>query len=487
MRSDAAEQTTTAAVYHIAVRRLTEEVLAYIRRQELLRPGDRVGVAVSGGADSVALLRILLELGAELGVVLSVVHFNHGIRGAEADQDEAFVAALAQAHGLEFHHASADTPRHAREHRLSLEAAGRELRYQFFRSLLKSGAVTHIATAHTLDDQAETVLLRFLRGAGTRGLAGIYPKRELGAGVVVRPLLGTRRQELRAHLQQVGQMWREDLSNLDVKRARNRIRHELLPLLERDYNPALAQVLAESAEVARAEEEYWEERVIPLVGQRAGQPALDLTLLRQQPPAMQRRLVRRAAEVAGVALDFHHVEQVLVLAAADSAGKEIELPGGYHAVRRGQELGFERRSTQASAPYEHVLAIPGEVRIPALGLAIRATRVEKRGYNRDQQVARGARQDPQLFDPRCLGREVRVRNWRPGDRYRPAHSKSPKKLKELLQERHIPRPLKPLWPVVASGDRILWVPGFEVTEELRLQGSGPGILLEQVAVAKDPE
>ncbi len=347
--------------------------------------------------------------------------------------------------------------------------------------------MTHIATAHTLDDQAETVLLRFLRGAGTRGLAGIYPKRELGAGVVVRPLLGTRRQELRAHLQQIGQMWREDLSNLDVKHARNRIRHELLPLLERDYNPALAQVLAESAEVARAEEEYWEERVIPLVGQHAGQPALDVTLLRQQPPAMRRRLVRRAAEVAGVALHFHHVEQVLGVAAADSAGKEIELPGGYHAVRRGQELRFERRSTPASAPYEHVLAIPGEVRIPALGLAIRATRVEKRGYNREQQVARGARQDPQLLDPRCLGREVRVRNWRPGDRYRPAHSKSPKKLKELLQERHIPRPLKPLWPVVASEDRILWVPGFEVTEELRLQGSGPGILLEQVAVANDPE
>jgi tRNA(Ile)-lysidine synthase len=150
-------------------------MLDFIRRHRQMRPGDRVGVAVSGGADSVALLRLLLEARSELGVVLSVVHFNHRIRGPAADADEAFVAELAHTHQIEFHCDSGDTPAHARQARLSLEAAGRALRYGFFRRLLEAGMVNRVATAHTLDDQAETVLLRFFRGAGTRGLAGIYP------------------------------------------------------------------------------------------------------------------------------------------------------------------------------------------------------------------------------------------------------------------------------------------------------------------------
>ena len=247
---------------------MRERLLSYIRRQELMRPGDRVGVAVSGGGDSVALLRLLLEARAELGIVLSVVHFNHKIRGAEADADEAFVATLAGAHGLEFHGSSADAPAYAREQRMSLEAAGRALRYGYFRKLLEEGAAGRIATGHTRDDQAETVLLRFLRGAGTRGLAGIYPKlpashqpsaisRQERQSAIVRPLLEIGREELREYLRKIGQTWREDASNLEVKHARNRLRHELLPRLRRTFNPALEEALAETAEIARAEEAFW--------------------------------------------------------------------------------------------------------------------------------------------------------------------------------------------------------------------------------------
>ena len=155
---------------------MEQAVVDYIRKHKLLQAGDRVGLAVSGGADSVALLRLLVGLRRELGAVLAVVHFNHQLRGEESDADERFVADLAARHSLELHSASGDVAKHAAEKHLSVETAAREMRYTYFRRLLAESRLNRIATAHTLDDQAETVLLRLVRGAGTRGLAGIYPQ-----------------------------------------------------------------------------------------------------------------------------------------------------------------------------------------------------------------------------------------------------------------------------------------------------------------------
>jgi len=303
-----------------------EKVLRYILERKLMRAGDRVAVAVSGGADSVALLSVLLELRNQLGVVLSVAHFNHALRGEASDADEAFVAELARQHDLEFFSSRTDVRDHARTSKLSLEAAARGLRYRWLASLFESHNLNEVATGHTLDDQAETVLLKFLRGAGTRGLAGIYPEIASGAkqiaqgrkasmpsaeadsflrtngldaglkarttrtsllsatskavdsfqstergpegplnrdsrqpgACIVRPLLGVTREEVEKYLAALGQTWREDESNLDHRFARNRVRHELLPHLEREYNPNLRQVLSDAAELSRAEEEYWQ-------------------------------------------------------------------------------------------------------------------------------------------------------------------------------------------------------------------------------------
>jgi tRNA(Ile)-lysidine synthase len=313
----------------------SERTLEYVGRHGLLKPGDRVGVAVSGGADSVALLRLLLELRSELGIVLSVAHFHHGIRGAEADGDAEFVAGLAKAHQLELHSGDGDSPAHARARQASLETAARELRYQFFARLLKSGKVDKIATGHTLDDQAETVLMKTLRGAGTRGLAGIYPALKSG---LVRPLLGTRRRELEEYLRGLGQEWREDSTNRDRQHLRNRVRHELVPLLERDFNPEVTRVLAETAEVARAEEEYWQretERLLPEVCSEDG-TSLKLKPLLAQPLAVQRRLVRATLEHAGAGFDFRHGEDILRLAQKPKGA--VELAGGWRVVRGKNEL-----------------------------------------------------------------------------------------------------------------------------------------------------
>ncbi|HVT96063.1 MAG TPA: tRNA lysidine(34) synthetase TilS, partial [Acidobacteriaceae bacterium] len=221
-----------------------------------LRPGMRVAVAVSGGADSVGLLRTLHDAASQIGLVLSVAHVHHGIRGPEADQDQHFVAELAASLGLEVSPHRVDTPAIAREKKQTLEEAARDLRYTWFRELLAQGKVDAVATAHTLDDQAETVLHRLLRGAWTEGLGGIHPIVQCPPGVILRPFLETQRDEIRAWLRSIGQTWREDATNDDTAHTRNRIRLELLPHLA-EYNPQIAEQLAHLATLARDEHEWW--------------------------------------------------------------------------------------------------------------------------------------------------------------------------------------------------------------------------------------
>jgi len=231
------------------------KVIKYIREKQLLRAGVRVALACSGGADSVALLHVLAELREQLGIVLSVAHFHHQIRGAEADADQQFVEELAAKLQVNFYPGTGNAPRHAEESKISLETAARELRHEWFAALIKQNKADKIATAHTLDDQAETVLMRILRGTGTRGLAGIAPTQ--ATRHLVRPLLATTRREIEEYLKAKGQSWREDSSNLDLGHTRNRVRHVLLPLLEQEFNPAIRQTLTDLADLAHAEEDYW--------------------------------------------------------------------------------------------------------------------------------------------------------------------------------------------------------------------------------------
>ena len=450
---------------------LSKSVVGYIRARSLVRAGDRVCVAVSGGADSVALLRLLLDLRSELGIVLSVAHLNHNLRGTESRADAAFVAALASQHKLELHAASEDVAGFAKEHSLSLETAGRQLRYQFFSSLLRDGKATRVATAHTADDQAETVMFRLLRGAGTRGLAGILPSRDVRAAQppsaeqlarsaetnrIIRPLLSTRRGDLRRHLREIGQPWREDASNLDLGFARNRLRAALLPLLERDYNPGLVGALTATAEIARAEEEYWNAelaRLLPAVLTSAGR--LRTAELSRQPLAVQRRLIR----LAGGPVGFHPVEQVLdLLRRGGRAERSLPLPNCQVARLAAGELWFEAASGRHAQPavYNYRLKIPGEVCIRELQRRITASVLTV--------PAAAAGYNPQQFlDPSALASELSVRNWRAGDRFRPLHSKAPRKLKELLQR--VPARERSTWPVVVSGDEIVWVRGLAVSHD----------------------
>jgi len=477
-----------------------EGVHKYIRRQRLLQPGDRVAVAVSGGADSVALLRFLLELRRELGVVLSVAHFHHGIRGAEADADQQFVKELAGQFGLELHTGAADVPAYAREHKAGLETAARELRHQWFLQLVGEGKADKIATAHTLDDQAETVLMRILRGTGARGLAGIFPVQEKKH--LVRPLLAVTRREIEAYLTAIGQPWREDSTNQDLAHTRNRIRHELLPLMERDFNPAIRHTLADLAEVARGEAEYWRQEASSLLTRlvREGKPsrsgraasqqasqtlALDLAAFRALPLALQRQVFHGVAEQLAIGLEFKHIQQLTELAQAKSSAKPLPLPGGMMVVRTFRELQFSLKQERDSSPdYQYSLRIPGEVRIAELGSTMRA-RVVSAG----KQVVSGYN-SASLLDRALLAPEVTVRNWRAGDRFSPAKSRSPKKLKELLQAGRVGQRLsltqRKAWPVVESAGQIVWVRGFAVPEALAPR-AGDAVLIEESEMSSGTE
>jgi tRNA(Ile)-lysidine synthase len=475
------------------VEQLPQRVRKHVQQEELLRPGDRLGVAVSGGADSVALLRLLLELRNEMGLVLSVVHLNHKIRGAEAEQDQVFVTDLAREFALELQASAADVPGHAASEHLSLEAAGRKLRFEYFRQLMQCRVVDKVATAHTLDDQAETVLLRLIRGAGTRGLAGIYPRvtvQEHGqrvCGEIVRPLLQTRRLELREYLKQLKQSWREDASNLDLKHGRNRVRQVLLPLLEREFNPEASERLSELAEIARAEEEYWKNGVQKILATWSGN-VVEASRLMAEPLALRRRLLRHVGEQLGIRLGFKEVEKIMRLAEAPASGeKRVMLEGGRCVVRRGTKLQFANAASAdtdtpaANRPngYEYRLQIPGEVQVVETGTAFKAKLFSDGGKGP------GGKRNSEMFRADLLPGELVVRNWRPGDRFWPAHGKGPKKIKELLQEHRVPQEDRRLWPVVLAGDEIVWVRGFRGAANRVRSGNDPagaGVLIEEVLV-----
>ena len=345
-----------------------------------LRPGDRVCIAVSGGADSTALLLLAHAANSlprnALGVGLSAIHVNHSLRGAESDADQAFVSGLCTGLGVPLHLRQVDTTSYAAKHRETIEEAARTLRLAAFRELFESGAATHVLTAHTLDDQAETVLMKLLRGAWLEGLSGIAPELLLSPGRVLRPLLNTRRDTLLEFLLARGQPWREDASNSDKAFTRNRLRHSVMPVL-RQENPSIDLTLSNLAILAREEESRWQselDRVLPQLllpgtavrgGGRSSSTtpgeqtlAVELERLRAFDPALRRRIIRAAARRLGARLSFEDTGRILTLASLAPTpvpdptvptrpGSRLQLAGGLLAERTLRELRFTIRPPAA--------------------------------------------------------------------------------------------------------------------------------------------
>lgn len=456
----------------------------------LFNAGMRIAVGLSGGADSVALLRALVEQGAKLGLVLHAAHLHHGLRGAEADGDLAFCRELASRFAIPLHEAHVDTAASAEfdpksgKARETIEEAARRLRYAWFRELLAAGEVDAVATAHTLDDQAETVLAKFLRGAWTEGLAGISPILKFPEGRILRPLLSTTRAEIETYLGELRQDWREDSSNRHMSFTRNRIRHELLPLLE-GWNPCLRKHLAQMADLAREEDSWWQAEVDRISSQMLlpGKPArgggrsaggssgnalaLEVTRLSTLAPALQRRLLRHAAGRFDVQLDFVATEALRSLALSGRAGQQLPLPQGLRAERTARELRLSiGLAGDSGAPNvgevsEYTAAIPCMIDAPAFELRIQ---VELIG-------SMGAETDPPKAIP--VGSKATLRNWRPGDRVRLRHTSAPRKVKEVLERLRVTGTDRALWPVLEVAGQIVWMRGVD------LEGT-PGLVVRSV-------
>ena len=466
---------------------LSQQLLQHMRAQEFVRPGDRVGVAVSGGADSVALLLLLLELREKLGVVLSAVHFNHKLRGRASDDDEKFVANLAAKHKLEFHSASVDVAKKAKKERANLEDAARRARYDYFRSLADSGALTRIAVAHTADDQAETVLAHILRGTGLAGLGGIHPV----AAPIFRPLLSIRRAELRAYLRRKKQTWHEDATNRYTKRLRARIRKKLLPLLEKQFQRNVVEHLVTLADLAREDEaeldSHSELRVRALAKRVEGGlliPARDIAVpesafqnhlddgtgregFRIDSTAVRKRMVRHIVaklKAREGQLGAHHVDAVLHLASAGKPGNSLMLPGGVEARRERDTLAFcstasakESLADRASREYEYNIDLSRdspELRVPELGCVFRFRVIDWPSEGAETSARE------MVLDRERLRAPLVLRNWRPGDRMRPTGHQHSHKLKRLLNKKHVNRWEREGWPVLASDGVLAWARGF---------------------------
>lgn len=490
--------------------KLQERVRKALQRHRMLEPGDRVGVAVSGGADSVALLLLLEELRSDLGITLAVMHFNHQLRGESAEADEQFVRELAASRGLEPLVSREDVAGRARQERLNLEEAARKYRYVFFARAIEAGQVSRVAVAHTADDQAETVLARLMRGTGPLGLAGIYPI----IGGVIRPLLEVRRQELRDYLASRGQAWREDLSNRDTTRLRARIRERLLPVLETEFAPATVAHLVTLAELVRADEAFWnaltEDRLRALAEESPAGFAISIPdLLRplalSSPPtaapgqidaneALIGRLVRGLVEkVKGDRrqLTAEHVAQVIRLARESSSGHRLHLPGGVVVKRSFEQLIFKRtedlrdgRRSRGTTPrrdaYSYRVDLPQQgavsVRVAEIGKRFRLKAI-------DWPLAESeTRRVAEALDAERLRPPLVLRNWQPGDAYRPKGHRHSEKVKRLFLEKRIPAQERSHWPVLTSAGRLAWAKGLPAAEEFAARAETRiGLLIQEEA------
>jgi tRNA(Ile)-lysidine synthase len=441
---------------------MLDRVAEFIARHRMFDRGQRVGVAVSGGADSVFLLHALRELGFEL----SVIHIEHGIRGAASVADAEFVEQLAATFALPFHLRRANVP----AIQGNLEEAARNVRQAFYSDLIASGGAGRVATGHTRSDQAETVLYRILRGSGLTGLSGILPVTSEG---VVRPLLEIDRAEIEAWLRQHGIAWKEDETNQDRTYARNRLRHQILPLLRASFNPQLDAALANLATVARDEEAYWESELHPQSPIPNPQPqVIAIADLANVPPALARRRVRQAVAMAlgdHRSLDFAHVERLLEMAHSPSGHDRFQVPGldicrSFDFIRLAPAGAVLNPAPGFSIPIQ----VPGWVELPGSLTRITLQVLEKEGANPgttrpcatvvnelDWQRFRGGRGAPSL----------ELRNWRPGDQYRRVGQSKPEKIKFFFQEARIPLWERGNWPIITYNETIVWARRFGAAAE----------------------
>jgi tRNA(Ile)-lysidine synthase len=442
--------------------RIISRVKGTIERYQMIEPRDHIGVAVSGGVDSVVLLDVLTGLREELHISLVILHLNHGIRGDEAARDQRFVGALSKEYALPYFDKETDVPSYIKEQSLSLQEAARELRYRFFEEAMQTHNLDKIAMGQTADDQAETVLMRFLTGGGTRGLKGIPPIRE----PYIRPLVEVWREELLEYAQHKGLSFVQDSSNMNKAYLRNRIRHELLPTLK-EYNPNIKERLLQLAQVLGADATYLEaltDEVVKRIVSGDEETSIPISQLLSLPQALQARVLQHAYTqlTSGGVLEYLHINSILGMIQGGGGSKRLALPKGLWAtqvydtlvLRKGEEI-------PKGIAEETELNIPGRTQLDGFGVEIEAVVTEGRT---------SPRPDPQeaYLDFNQLTFPLRVRSFRPGDSFIPLGMDGRKKIKNLFIDLKIPCSERSKIPLLISGGDICWVAGWRIDERFKI-------------------
>lgn len=455
----------------------------------MLAPGDRVLVGVSGGPDSMALLHLLSRMAAELKIRLGVAHLNHCLRGASADRDAKVVRQAAAALNHPFHTVRAHVLKVKRQLGLSLEEAARRVRYAFFKKIMRTDAYNKLALGHHMGDNAEQMLMVLLRGTGPRGLSGIAPVRD---GWIVRPLINTRRSAIEAYVKAQGITCVQDASNNDQRFVRNRIRHQLLPLLASAYNPRIEEHLNRLADVMRTEAAWTDGLAVnpyemAVLNRESGAITLRIAVLCQSHPALARRMVRMALQDLTGSLQrigFTHVQAVLRLLTDGSDGKQCHLPGGIRARRIGDRLmlflsqgrrrGVPAATTEDADPVNTIIGgpFPATVEIGSMGMGLRFALCGRHQLSAWDKVDR----KQAFLDLDRVVLPLIVRPPIPGDRFTPLGAPGSQKVKKFFIDHHISRADRVGVPVLADTKGIVWLVGRRIDERVKVTSQTTQIL-----------
>lgn len=471
---------------------LEKHTLQQLREFGLPGCGDLLVAGVSGGPDSVALLHLLAAVAGELKLGLCAVYVDHGLRPAESGAEAKLVERLARQLGAGFKAGKVEVRDYAEEQGLSIEAAARTLRYRYFEETVVELGAAAIAVAHTADDQAEEILLRLIRGAGRGGLAGMAP---VNYRRVIRPLLQVTKGQLLGYLRVRNIPFLEDSSNAERYFLRNRVRLDLLPYLEENFNPAIRQNLLRTAEILGAEDELLDEMAGALYRRavRRGQEPEDLQVAVKELPAHHRALRRRVFEMILVELggqpSFQHIEKLLALAARNGGGGELHLAEGLRVIKQGESLKFSypagrgrhRISLTASGEYsfEKLIAGPGRWPIAELGLILLIEVLDKLP-GREVLIKR----ESDYLDMGDRAFPLTVRTLRPGDRFHPLGGPGSRKIADFLSDRKLAREKRGRVPVLANDVGIVALLGLRIDHRYRLTDTTRKVL--KISVFPNP-
>ena len=461
---------------------LENQVRKTIQNHNMVVSGDSVLIAVSGGADSVALLLCLHRIAPELNLSLSIAHLNHCIRGREGDADEDFVRRLSADLQIPFHSETAEVKRKAEATGQNLEELARQTRYDFLHTTARRVGARRIAVGHTMNDQAETILFRFIRGSGAEGLSSIHPVVE---GIVIRPLLECSRESVLEYLKHRGASFREDSTNMDVRYARNRIRLELRPYLEEHFNPQLVSTLAREAALAREAWSFIEseaKRAFESLDCRSRDGImLNLCGLLELHPALQKEVLRQALkECSGTlrGVTYSHLEGILRLCSEGCSGDQVQLPHGCTALRQFNTLLLMTHPPPRIRSFAYRLEVPGECHVPEAGVIFRA----RIFHAPDMRTRKENRSIQAFLEPSALPRFLAIRSREPGDRY---GGQGHRKVKKMMIDGKIPYLRRTGMPLVVAGNDVIWIPGFRPASQYEARPESLKCVLVEVTQAQE--